>query len=424
MNKYYVKAWFLNKSSNNMYKLSNKAYIYEVDKLVYDNVCREVLGYKESSRVDSWNLTNESGYKYSNPAILIPILSDHGHLAMIENDISIKKIKSREFEGNVFYYNIIDFCNSILKEAICDFVRDYTLKEKCEKNQPLTDSLNLGSVKINDSGWFINTNSTECDTSGLKIDSINSANTLVYHDTNPNTISIGRDGIDIAIGSINVVDRFDELNERVSALEKNNNNETRKEKNTMNIMKNFDFGPASSVVYKMSPYGMAVKNKDGFVALNKETNDIIDVTGMTFDVPGMIYKMPVAIKDVKAGDVIIHNGTPMHVTHINDGNNIVAIDFVAHEHKCIVPTKSPFGFNFVTKVVCLAESMFGNMATPDESNPFGGMLLPMMLMGSESKDNKDMFKTMMLMNMMNGGNGATMDMSNPMTMMCFMNMMD
>lgn len=316
-----------------------------------------------------------------------------------------------------------------------------------------------------DSGsWCINTSSTECDTSGLKIDSINSANTLVYHYPNSNAISIGQDSIDITIGSTNVVDKFDELNDRVNALEnkvdnkvdkseltaierinalenpiyiipnndnkpikvvfENNNNDIRKEKNTMNIMKNFDFGPASSTVYKMSPYGLAIMNKDGFVALNKETNDIVDVTGMTFDIPGMIYKMPVAIKDVKAGDVIIHNGTPMHVTHINDGNNIVAIDFVAHEHKCIVPTKSPFGFNFVTKVVCLAESMFGNMATPDESNPFGGMLLPMMLMGSEGKDNKDMFKTMMLMNMMNGGNGATMDMSNPMTMMCFMNMMD
>ena len=72
-----------------------------------------------------------------------------------------------------------------------------------------------------------------------------------------------------------------------------------------------------------------------------------------------------------------------------------------------MPVKSPFGFNFVTKVVSLFD--FGasdNKATPD--NPFGNVM-PFLLMG----DNGNIDPLMMFM-MMNNQNGMSFD--NPMMM--------
>ena len=67
-----------------------------------------------------------------------------------------------------------------------------------------------------------------------------------------------------------------------------------------------------------------------------------------------------------------------------------------------------FGFNFVTKIVSLFNTVGDNAPTPDA--PFGNML-PFMLMNEDT----DKIDPMMMMFMM----GNKMDMSNPM-MMYFM----
>jgi hypothetical protein len=67
-----------------------------------------------------------------------------------------------------------------------------------------------------------------------------------------------------------------------------------------------------------------------------------------------------------------------------------------------------FGFNFVTKIVSLFNTVGDNAPTPDA--PFGNML-PFMLMN----EGTDKIDPMMMMFMM----GGKMDMSNPM-MMYFM----
>ena len=114
--------------------------------------------------------------------------------------------------------------------------------------------------------------------------------------------------------------------------------------------------------------------------------------------------MPVAIKDVKAGDVVVHNRVPMYVTSVNNGT-LTVVDIREGAEKTIYPIKSPFGFNFVTKVVSLFDNM-ANQASADA--PFGNML-PFMLM-----NNKDMDPMMFMMMMGQGGN--TNLMSNPMMM--------
>lgn len=133
---------------------------------------------------------------------------------------------------------------------------------------------------------------------------------------------------------------------------------------------------------------------------------------------GMIYAMPCAIKDIQVGDVIKHtNGNAVFVTSTEGGIHVV--DVAAGEKKVILPTKSMFGFDFVTKIVTLFD-FSGTNASPDR--PFGN-LLPFMLLGSSDKgDMKDILPMMMLMGGMNGDSSpfGAIDMNNPLMLMALM----
>ena len=171
---------------------------------------------------------------------------------------------------------------------------------------------------------------------------------------------------------------------------------------------NLDFGPMNDGV-AFSPYGLAVRNSKGeFYTYNPVTAQTIDVTGFTFDFKGMIYRMPVAVKDIKVGDMIIHKNKPMFVTSI-DNTNIEVIDIFDSEIKSIIPTTNPFGFNFITKIVSLV-NFGGNAPSPDQ--PFGN-IMPMMIASavlgdsdgeSSMFENMDMGKFFMLNMMTNGSN--------------------
>lgn len=192
---------------------------------------------------------------------------------------------------------------------------------------------------------------------------------------------------------------------------KKNNTETEKENSNMKGF-NFDFGPVNSNVARMSIYGLAVKNKSGtWVSYDAKNEEIMDVDVFNFDGAKFLYKMPVAIKDVAIGDVVVHMNVPMFVVgKSDDGKAVFAVDPMVGERKEIMLTKSPFGFNFVTKVV----NLLGNLnAGADASNPFGN--LGMMLMMSESgTDMKDMLPLMLM------ANGGNLDMSNPLLLMALM----
>ena len=207
-----------------------------------------------------------------------------------------------------------------------------------------------------------------------------------------------------------------------------------KEKNNMNSMFNFDFGPVSSSTVRMSMYGLAVKNKDGkYVSYNAASEEIFDVEILNFDGAKFLYKMPVAIKDIAVGDIVIHNHIPMFVISIpKDGKTLKVVDPVNGEKKEVMLTKSPFGFNFATKVVNFLAGAF-DATNVSENNPFGNMwmlaalgnnkdiseflplmmmsgsnmnpqmMLPLMMMGDSKSSAKDILPMMMFMNM----NGCT-----------------
>jgi CxxC motif-containing protein len=154
----------------------------------------------------------------------------------------------------------------------------------------------------------------------------------------------------------------------------------------MNITKGltFDFGTCENDKVRMSAYGLAIKNEAGtWVSYDTKTKSIMDVDILNFECGKYLFKMPVAISAVKAGDVVIHNRVPMFVTGVS-ATSIAVVDIHSGEEKNIVPTKSPFGFNFLTKVISLVD-FSGNKS--DENNPFGNLLPFIMLNESKSGDN-------------------------------------
>ena len=173
---------------------------------------------------------------------------------------------------------------------------------------------------------------------------------------------------------------------------------------------NFDFGKITNDSIRMSMYGMAVKNASGvWTAYDKSAGDLMDVDVFNFDGSNFLFKMPVAIKDIAVGDVIVHACKPMFVVSKTEAGDLIAIDPVAGEKKTIMPSKNMFGFNFATKVVSLFDNLMGQI--PTSENPFGNMWM-LMLMDGKS-DMKDMLIPMMLMSQANGSTNAF----NPMMLM-------
>ena len=173
-----------------------------------------------------------------------------------------------------------------------------------------------------------------------------------------------------------------------------------------NLFGKFDFGEMKA---KMSHLGIAVCRGDRYVAYDKTKKEIVDVTPINFT--GMAFKMPTAIKNIENGDNIIHNNKVMVVIGTDTEDNILAIDIKDGEKVTILPTKSMFGFNFITKIVTMFDFI---KQEASEDNPFGNML-PFLLMGENADGSmKDMLLPLM---MMNGGDIGKLDMSNPLILM-------
>ena len=250
---------------------------------------------------------------------------------------------------------------------------------------------------------------SDCSLETGKVASINS--NAIFATSTPNTITLGSQ-IDAIKDKCAMIDN-DYIDDRINKVlnEQNtfNNNVDDKKGNKKMKAFNFDFGPCTTDNIRMSMYGLAVKNANGtWVSYNPESKEIIDVDIFNFDGGKFLYKMPVAIKDVKVGDIVIHNRKAMFVIDVSE-TGMTAIDPQVGEEKKILLTKSPFGFNFATKVVSLF-NMTSDAPTPDA--PFGNML-PFLMM-SENSGEFDM-NTMLMLSMMSGQGG--MDFSkNPMMM--------
>ena len=218
-----------------------------------------------------------------------------------------------------------------------------------------------------------------------------------------------------------VVSRIDRLEEE---QEKHKKCSIRKDNEIImnaNKMFNFDFGFVDSNI-RMSPYGMAVRNADGrYVSYDVKTGSVIDVEPFNFEGHRLMMKMPVAIKDIAIGDIVIHNHKPMFV--VSTGDKITAIDIYNGEEKTILLTKNIFGFDFIIKVIS-----FINFSGASAENPFGNMWPLFMLSDRNTElgvnetnemDTKSMFMLMAIMGQMSGSPANLFQ--NPMFLFAFLN---
>lgn len=248
-----------------------------------------------------------------------------------------------------------------------------------------------------------------------KVASINSNAIFATTLATPDTITLGSQ-INAIKDKCAMIDN-DYIDDRINKVlnEQNtfNNNVDNKKGNKKMKAFNFDFGPCTTDNIRMSMYGLAVKNANGtWVSYNPESKEIIDVDIFNFDGGKFLYKMPVAIKDIAPGMVIVHNRKAMFVIEVGD-SGITVVDPQAGEEKKILPTKNCFNFNFYTRVISLFDSFMKSPENaPSVENPFGNML-PLFMM-SENSGEFDM-NTMLMLSMMSGQGG--MDFSkNPMMM--------
>ena len=252
-----------------------------------------------------------------------------------------------------------------------------------------------------DKALCTSTSTSSTTSTTVTVGSTSSATTIQVGDYN---ISSGKaiDGYTITNGTISLTDNIEDTARKVFNEEWNK----RKENDKMKFG-NFDFGPCANDNVRMSMYGIAIKNAAGtYVSYDAASGEIIDVDVFNFDGGKYMFKLPVAIKDVKVGDVIIHNRTPMFVVGFAENTgDLIAVDIRAGEKKTIMPMRNMFHFDFVTKIVSLFD--MNGMTQPSSDMPFGNML-PLMMM---SDDNKDMdMKDILIMSMLaNGGNMSNMN---------------
>ena len=271
-----------------------------------------------------------------------------------------------------------------------------------------TTTINVSSIdpaKLNTKDTTASTASSSIDW-GYRTTTASMASPITGGSIADNTIKVSNNGSYATTISIDsgLTSRLDTMEERINKLE-TNNDDVKGKGNNMKMF-NFDFGPIKdNDAIRMSPYGIAVKNVNGtYQAYDKKNGEIMDVDIFNFKADNMFFKVPVAIDAIEAGDVIIFNRRPCFVFGFSEQGDVIAIDIAMGEKKTILPSKSPFGFNYITKIVSLVDNMFGGEA-PSAENPFGN-ILPFMLMNEDNSSMKDMLPMMMLMN---GNTGGTID---------------
>ena len=316
-----------------------------------------------------------------------------------KDDTEDKYIKNKEYIKNIDNFKLVD---DVVKQGTEYIMSSQEVKEALDKVKSATSDYYNSVQPTAFASQSENIGSTSSTTSTtVTVGSTSSATTIQVGDYN---IGSGKaiDGYTITNGTISLADNIEDTARKVFNEEWNK----RKENDKMKFG-NFDFGPCANDNVRMSMYGIAIKNAAGtYVSYDAANGEIIDVDVFNFDGGKYMFKLPVAIKDVKVGDVIIHNRTPMFVVGFAENTgDLIAVDIRAGEKKTIMPMRNMLYLDFVPKIVSLFD--MNGMTQPSSDMPFGNML-PLMMM---SDDNKDMdMKDILIMSMLaNGGNMSNMN---------------
>lgn len=320
-----------------------------------------------------------------------------------KDDTEDKYIKNKEYikniDNNKEIINNFKLVDDVVKQGTEYIMSSQEVKEALDK------------VKLATSDYYNSVQPTAFASQSENIGSTSSttsATVTVGSTSSATTIQVG----DYNVGSGKAIDGYTITNSPTTSIISLTDNiedtarkifneewDKRKENNKMKFG-NFDFGPIKdNDNIRMSPYGLAVKNVNGtYQAYDKNSDEIMDVDVFNFKADNMFFKMPVAIDAIKVGDVIIFNRRPCFVAGFSEQGDVIAIDISLGEKKTILPTKSPFGFNFITKVMSLFDNM---MTTPSNENPLGNTWM-FALLDNDNQSMKDILPMMLLMNGVNG----------------------
>ena len=133
--------------------------------------------------------------------------------------------------------------------------------------------------------------------------------------------------------------------------------------------------------------GIAVRNTNNQYVMYRD-GAIEDVSAYVIK-GNFLYVMPVAYKNIGYDDVIIYNNKYYAIVGNEDmPDSFDAIELNTGEVKTLLPAKSPFGFNYLIKVVSPVS------LNVSEDEPFGN--LPLLMMMTGDKDNKNLLPLLML----------------------------
>lgn len=385
---------FLNKN-----KLSDKTYYYLISKDWINNKRETALKGEINHFCEPcafFKIINEKGYDYKGAeVVIVDVVRTFG----LEDTLGLIVIKD-------LFYTKTDGSFSDLKYHCYTFnLKDFYREEVnllAKENFNIYNSTSTEKAKgicncgINSCVDALSTASTSAATASVALKDLEKA-------YNSSTTSINSPCIDstfdiITINADDILCNGSSLNNKIDTMQKEidklkiKESEENKMFNFNHLKEKFQFGLYKNA--RMSPYGIAFTSDGKEWTAFDENRSLIDVTGMVFDFE-CVYAMPVAADAIKSNDVILHNKKPVIVT-IHDNEMITCVDITTHEVVNVLPTRSPFGFNFYTKLVSFME---GFDMKPTNDNPFGN-IWPFLLM-EKNGNNKDMMMAMMLMNQQN-----------------------
>lgn len=184
------------------------------------------------------------------------------------------------------------------------------------------------------------------------------------------------------------------INKTIIPYEKGNKEEFYNEKENKNMMNNLlngMFGKVGNGMCRLSMNGnIAVKTSSGYKTYNLKTGRLTNCDSFVFNI-GEEFFFVIPTNKVSEGDIILVNGKPKCVIEA-EKNKITVINYEDSTIDTILPERHVFMGNtyFYGKIV----SMFGNDAVK----------------GKKGKNN--IFKYMMLSQMMNGNDSNAMGMVN------------
>ena len=353
--------------------------------------------------------TNEKNYKYfftsDHPECNLEIAYSYTVLSNIENVVIVYESDSGWYSVKANYkdekaencwWSPLDF--HYRDGHFGSFLWD-EYGEKGEEKMAISASITNAISGVAKSATEISNNfTTAADALKVKDYDCSTAGVAWSGTVNTNTDWVSSNRVSTAVD----YSSYANLNDVLTLKDKVNELEIKINKENNKMKFNLDFGKLNNKSIGLSFKGPCVKNADGnWVVYDTESKEVIAVDGFTLEKgEEYLYKMPVALKDIKKGDMLLHNTLVVFVEEINTEEeskkikSLVVVSPVGGEVKEIVPTKNIFNFEYMTKIVNVLD-MFAEK--PSADNPFGNML-PFLMMKDGAKNFKDIALMQILMN--------------------------